>query len=88
MSRGVWAYSPYQRKQHMRQGEENIRNQESCHHVGLPVCAVQYQEVPAAEEKYINYDKSHVKLACESTLGILQSWFFFIQKKKINKMAH
>jgi hypothetical protein len=33
----------------MGQCEENVWDQEACQHVGLPVCAVKYQEVPALE---------------------------------------
>lgn len=46
----VFAYIPQQREQPTRQCKENVRDQESGQHVGLPVCPIQYQEVPAVEE--------------------------------------
>jgi hypothetical protein len=40
-----WLYVPYQIKQLIRQGKEDVRDQESHQHAGPPVRAVQDQEV-------------------------------------------
>jgi hypothetical protein len=54
MQLGMCDCSPYQRKQHMGQCEENVWDQEARQHISLPICAVQYQEVPALEENMLS----------------------------------
>jgi hypothetical protein len=54
MQSGMCDCSPYQRKQHMGQCEENVWDQEARQHISLPICAVQYQEVPALEENMLS----------------------------------